>query len=238
MAQSPYQPTPNQSPPPIQQPPARKGLHPLAWVGIGCGGLLVVAIIAVAFLFGAAKRKYDSVVKEFKENPQKVVAEKVVELNPDFEMLSENDEAGEMTIRNKATGEETTISYQDLAEGKLTVKGGDGSVTQLGSADLSSVPAWVPAYPSMTDPVVPYHQDKSGEIQGLLSFSCNDTPADVIAFYEKGMSSSVTSSTSVDVGQLQQASKTFRDGDKKLNVSAQQATGQPTRVQVGYEVKP
>ena len=228
--------TPPPQPPQVQAP--KKGLHPLAWVGIGCGGLLLLGIIAGAFLFGAVKRKYDEAVKEFAENPEKMVAEQVVSMNPDLEMLSEDDEAGEMTIRNSATGEETTITYRDLAEGKLTVKGKDGSVTQLGSAEISSVPAWVPVYPTMDNPVLPFHQDKAGEIHGLLSFTTSDAPDDVIAFYEGGMSSASQSSSSVNVGDLERASKTFRDGKKKLSISTQRASGKPTQVQVGYEERP
>ena len=216
----------------------KKGLHPLAWVGIGCGGLLVLGIIAGAFLFGAVKKRYDEVVEDFAANPQKVVAEQVVKMNPDLEMLSEDDETGEMTIRNTATGEETTISYQDLAEGKLTVTGSDGSVTQLGSAEVSSVPGWVPAYSAMENPMMPYHQDKGGEIHGLLSFTTKEVPADVIAFYEGEMSSASQSSSSVNIGDIDQVSKTFRDGKKTLTISAQRNADQPTRVQVSYEERP
>jgi hypothetical protein len=207
-------------------------------VGIGCGTLLVIVVIAVSVLIGWGKRKYDEVVKEFAANPQKVVAERVVEMNPDLEVLSEDDTTGEMTIRNTATGEETTISYTDLAEGKFAVKSADGTVTQLGSVDLSVVPAWVPAYPSMTDAVVPYHQDNSGEIHGLLSFSTSDAPDDVIAFYEGKMSSGSQSSSSVNLGNVQRSSKTFRDGKKILSVSVQSAPEIPTKVQVGYEERP
>lgn len=229
--------TPPPQPPQVQAAP-KKGLHPLAWVGIGCGGLLVLAIIGGAFLVGAMKRKYDEVVKEFAENPQKVVAEQVVKMNPDLEVVLEDDEAGEMTIRNTATGEESTISYKDLAEGKLTVKGDDGSIIQLGSADLSSVPAWVPVYPTMNSPLVPYHQDKAGEVHGLVSFTTSDAPADVMAFYESGMSSSSQSSSFVNVGEIEKSSKTFRDGKKTLTVSAQKGQSLPTQVQVSYQESP
>jgi len=233
--------TPPPQPPQLNQAPVapRKGLHPLAWVGIGCGGLLIVAIIAGAFIFGAAKRLYDETVSEFVKNPEKTVAEQVVKMNPDLEMLYEDDEAGEMTIRNTATGEETTISYQDLAKGKLTIKGEDGSLTQLGSADISVVPAWVPAYPTMSDPVIPYHQDKAGEIQGLLSFSTTDTPAEVVAFYESGMrGASQTSSSFANIGDLNTSSKTFKDGKKTLTISAQKSPTEPTQVQVSYQEMP
>lgn len=184
------------------------------------------------------KRKYDETVTEFAKNPEKVVAEQVVKMNPDLEMLYEDDVAGEMTVRNTATGEETTISYDDLAKGKLTVKGEDGSVTQLGSADITVVPAWVPAYPTMTDAAVPYHQDKAGEFHGLLSFNTTDSPEDVIAFYEGGMSSASQSSSSVNVGDVNRSSKTFRDGKKTLTISAQKSAAQPTQVQVSYQEMP
>ncbi|MFC7338154.1 hypothetical protein ACFQY0_13250 [Haloferula chungangensis] len=230
----------NTPPPPPQQGHVspRKGLHPLAWVGIGCGGLTVLAIIAGAFLFGAGKRMFDQAMEDFAKNPAKVVAEQVVKANPDLEMLYEDDEKGEMTIRNTATGEETTISYDDLAKGKLTIKGEDGSVTQLGSADISVIPSWVPTYAAMSDATLPYHQDKSGEIHGMLSFNTSDSPADVIAFYEGELDGASQSSSAVNLGSMEHSSKTFRDGKKTLTVSAQKTSADPTQVQVTYQEMP
>ncbi|MEP4079086.1 hypothetical protein [Haloferula sp.] len=229
--------TPSPHPPQVQAAP-RKGLHPMAWVGIGCGGLLIVGIIAGAFLLGAVKKKYDQTMKDFNENPEKTIAEQVVKLNPDLEKLHADDEAGEMTVRNTETGEETTITYKDLAEGKLTMKGEDGSIVQVGSGDLSLVPAWVPVYPNMENAALPFHQDKKGEVHGLLSFSTSDEPEDIVEFYESGMGGSTQSSSSLNVNDNAKISKTFKDGKKQLSMTVQRASGQATQVQVEYRERP
>ena len=60
-------------------------------MGIGCGGLLVVGVIAVALLIGICKRKAEEVMRDFEENPTKKAAEWAARANPDFEMVSTDD---------------------------------------------------------------------------------------------------------------------------------------------------
>ena len=58
----------------------------------------------------------------------------------------------------------------------------------------------------------------------------------MIAFYEEEMKdASQASSSSMNVGSVEKSSKTFRDGKKKLTVSVQRSSGQPSQVQLGYE---
>ena len=103
------QPPPPPAQPPLVEPP-KKGLHPLAWVGIGCGGLLVVVIIAGAILVGMAKRKYEEIRDDFATAPEKTAAEMIVRMNPDLEMVRNDEGSGEMTVLVRDTGEEVTVS--------------------------------------------------------------------------------------------------------------------------------
>ena len=94
--------------------------------------------------------------------------------NRDVEILKTDDAKGEVTYRDKKSGEQVTISFDDLAQGKfnmkvknakgeettigtatdggggLTVKGPDGKVTFSADAAGSAPPAWVAVYPGAT----------------------------------------------------------------------------------------
>ncbi|MDX1645450.1 MAG: hypothetical protein R3244_13940 [Thermoanaerobaculia bacterium] len=112
---------------PAQQ--EKKGLGPVAWIAIGCGALVVLVVLAmtVGGFFIAGKVK--DVAGDFKENPARATAEMAVKMNPQLELV-ESDEK-EMTVRDKATGETMTMSYEDWEEGKLQFKSSDGEDVTL-----------------------------------------------------------------------------------------------------------
>lgn len=56
---------------------------------------------------------------DFNENPEKAAAEMIVNLNPELEKVSSDDEAGTITFRNKDGGE-VTLTYKDIQEGRTT----------------------------------------------------------------------------------------------------------------------
>ena len=107
--------------PPIPEssvPPAKKGLPVIAWVGIGCGGLIVVGIIAlicVAVIFGSMWKDF---VGEMEKNPAKATAMMVVKFDKDLEIVSADDEKQTVTIKVKSTGETMTLSAEDFENGK------------------------------------------------------------------------------------------------------------------------
>ncbi|WP_411826998.1 hypothetical protein [Luteolibacter sp. AS25] len=112
----------NEQPPlPPTMPPAttpKKGLHPMAWVGIGCGGLILVVIIisVIGGIIGANKLKELGV--DMNDSPEKITAELIISTNPEYEKISSNDETGEMTIKDKE-GNEMTLKYTDIAESRF-----------------------------------------------------------------------------------------------------------------------
>ncbi len=100
--------------------PARKGLHPLAWIAIGCGGLIVVGVV-VAMVLGifAAKK-----LGEVGDNPAKA-AEWFIKMNPDLELVEHDESAGTMTVRQESTGETVTANSEDLKEGRSSSASAD-----------------------------------------------------------------------------------------------------------------
>lgn len=106
---------------PLTDPPAKapkNGLSPLAWVGIGCGGLVLLAIIVLIIggIFGAKMMK--DLGLDLEDDPDKIAAEVVIKMDPAYEKISSDDETGEMTIRDK-DGNVMTLKYTDIAESRF-----------------------------------------------------------------------------------------------------------------------
>jgi uncharacterized protein YneF (UPF0154 family) len=159
----------SQVPPAPGVPPAKKGMSPLAWVGVGCIVLLVLAGIAVGVMGWFAKRAVD----KFAENPTMNAAELMVRMNPDLELVSSDKKTNTITVKDKKTGEVTTISAEDAKNGKFTIKSDKGTATfdassgnglsvqstdekgqvstfNAGAGTPQNLPSWLPTYPGGT----------------------------------------------------------------------------------------
>lgn len=151
-------------PPPLAPIQEKKGMPTLAWVGIGCGGIILLGIILAVVMGSVVWDK----VSDFAENPEKSLAQLVVRGNSDLEFVSDNEGAGEMTVRTKE-GKTITLSYKEIAEGKLMVRDENGDTTLIDSEDLSSIPGWVPIPDDLTEGRSAFHSMKEGEISGQFS---------------------------------------------------------------------
>ncbi|WP_193212780.1 hypothetical protein [Luteolibacter marinus] len=232
---SPSSPTP--PPFPGGTPPVRKkGLPPLAWAGIGCGGLLAVAIVAGSFLFGIGKRAFEEVREELGRDPAQQAAVTVVSVHPGLQKVSENESKGEMTVSNRATGEELTLSYEELASLEFELTAADGTTTPAGTTDLAGIPSWVPVYPRVDGSPRLVRNDTPAKFEGIVSLVASDSLADVDAFYDSAMSSSSSSSrVSTSFGDVERMSRTFREGKTTLEVIVSRSgSGAPLRVVLHY----
>ena len=175
--------------------------------------------------------EYDEVLHRprFNIDPQKAAAEMAIRFNKDLEKVSENDSTGEFTFRNKKTGEATTMSYSDIAEGKITVKDAEGNVTQIGGkADLSNVPKWVPRYPGGEAAAGVFQQKKGSKVEGVATITTSDAPEKVVAFFkEAGEKDGMTagSENTMNLGGQQISQLELTSDGKKLTVSASKNSG-------------
>ena len=180
----------------------RKGLHPLAWVGIGCGGLVVIAVVLMVVAGFFVAKKVGNVAADFEENPAKAAAEMMVKLNPDLELVDSDDEKGTITIREKKTGRVVTVNFSDVADGKIVFSNDEGEMTiegnkdsgltvmkdgeqtmQLGkSASWEKIPSWIPRYEG-TAPDGFFSSSSEGEKSGACSIQTSDDPKQVLSFY-------------------------------------------------------
>jgi hypothetical protein len=122
------------SPPPLQ----KKGLGPLAWIGIGCGGLVVLAIIGfivVGWLYGPRIRQLKGTVTQFaqdaQKNPTRATATMMVSMSAgQIEMVAEDDANKRYTVKEKQSGKLTTIYWNEKKKAPEVIPG-----------DFSAIPA-------------------------------------------------------------------------------------------------
>ena len=249
-------------PPPPGAPAPRKGLSPLAWVGIGCGAILLLSIAAVVVGGYIFKTK---VIDPAAENPTMAAAEMIVRMNPDLELVSSDRENGTLTVRNKKDGEVVTLNASDIENGNFTIEtkegktvidtsgaqeGGDGQIKvsgpdgqemTFGGGDMpKNLPDWVPVYPGATSQSA-FDASSNGERTASFTLTTDDSVEDVMAFYEEkfnGAGLKVSKSTAETDGQLTgMVSGSSEDDKRSVFVSITTAEGK-TQASTTFSVKP
>ena len=192
-----------------EQAQAQKGLPVWAWIGIGCGALLIVvlAVVMVGGFFVA--RKVQDVATDFEENPAMATAKMIVRLNPELEEVSTDEEAGTITVRNTKTGEVITVNFEDIEEGKLSFTTDEGEVTidaseldesgsltvtneegkvvlATGAAASDDVESWVPVYPG-SEPANRHSMRTDEEMSGGFELETTASVAEALEFYRNAL---------------------------------------------------
>jgi hypothetical protein len=156
--------------PPLPPPPPKKS-NALLWVLVGVGGFfLLIALVVVGGIVYVAR------------NPALVMTKMISAANPNVEVITVNKGSQQITLRDKKTGETYNISFDDVRNGKVSVRGNGGraSITVGGEA---KVPAWVPDYPG-SDPQGAFSaQGRDGE-SGTFTFKTRDSADRVTKFYQ------------------------------------------------------
>ena len=126
--------------PPIT--PQKKGLGALAWIGIGCGGIVVLGIIGMV-VFGWL---YGGKIKQFAEdaqkNPTRTTATAMVTMSGgQFEMVAEDDANTRDTVKEKKSGALTTIYWSEKKKAPEVIP---GDFTAIPAADAAVAPVPAP----------------------------------------------------------------------------------------------
>jgi hypothetical protein len=254
-----------QSPPPAGAPqPPKKGMGPLAWIGIGCGVIVVIGFIVMAAGAYLFKTK---VVDPFQKNPGMAAAKLVVQANPDLELVSADDNTQTLTIRDKKTNETLTMSLDDVKNGRWKFSSSGAGGKAGGSVDLSQqgisvktqdekgqeatfvagagapkdLPAWLPIYPGASVQGGFASKSAQGTTQ-TFSLTTTDSVDKVLAFYQdqlKNNGLTVLQPTTVALGGQTTAGAVKADSpDQKRSVQiGVTSVNGKTQVSVSYEEK-
>jgi hypothetical protein len=171
------------SAPPVAAAPVRGKVSPIVWILLAVVGVFVLGIIG---LVGTGLFVARTVVN----NPGLVLGKIITASNPDAEVLSTDVGSQTMRIRDRKTGEEFTMSFDDVKKGKfkISARGSNGEVAnvEIGGGD-GRMPSWVPAYPGAKAQgnftAKGQSADGTGE-GGMVTFTTPDPPSKVTAFYE------------------------------------------------------
>jgi len=158
-----------------------------------------------------------------KRNPGLALARMATAFNPDAQLVSTDERAGTVTIREKSTGKTVTLKFDpdkksmvivgddgkqaevritgDGNNGAIEIKGPDGNV-KFGSAAGNSAPGWVPVYPGSSPQGTMAVQTPDGS-QNTYTFKTKDSAGQVLNYYENQLKSgdfNVTTSVKSDAG--------------------------------------
>jgi hypothetical protein len=154
-------------------------------------GLFVLGGIATVgaglfFVHKARQAGFDADL--IRGNPGLAMSKMIAAANPDVEVLSTDEGAGKITMRDKKTGKVVTMSFDDARKGKFsfTAQGDDGKTASLEiGAGADKLPSWVPAYPGANVAgSFAIKGDSSEGNGGNFSFDTPDAPAKVMSFYQ------------------------------------------------------
>jgi len=176
-------------------PPVKRKTSPLVWILAGIAGLFVLGILGII-----------TAGYYFARNPGLVMTKLITAANPNMEVLATDLGSKTLRLRDKHTGKEVTVSFDDVKNGrfKFSATDDDGKMASMEMGEgVGKLPSWVPAYPgaraqgNMT--ARGESADGIGE-GGMVAFTTGDSAANVIAWYqekckEMGMKVEVTQST-------------------------------------------
>ncbi|MBV8902291.1 MAG: zinc ribbon domain-containing protein [Acidobacteriia bacterium] len=179
--------------PPAATPPRRKTS---VWVWILVVVLAVVLAGGIATVAGglwvAHKVKEAGVDPDlFRENPGLAISKLINAADPNAEIVSTDTGAGTVTLRDRRTGKEITVTFDQVRKGNFhleaTDENGKHAVVDLGPDAANKLPAEVPVYPGAKVQAT-FEVDGNGE-KGLgayeYEFLTPDAPSKVLDYYHR-----------------------------------------------------
>jgi len=140
------------TPPGIPVVKEKKGMSCLAMGGIGClvlivalflGGGAIVAKFAPGFM-----EKIQEYQKEAASNPDKAAAKLGIKMIPGVVIVKEDDAAKSITFKTGEKGEEMTMHYEGLGDGKKKPRVTNSKGEEVDLSNKSEAAATAPAAPA------------------------------------------------------------------------------------------
>jgi hypothetical protein len=183
-------------------PQKSSGVKVLLWVaGIVVGLVLIsfgsCAVVAFYAMHKVKQAGFDSDL--MKKNPALATAKMAVTMNPEAEIVSSDDNAGTMVVRDKKTGKIVSMKFDPqkkamivtdengkTASVTMTGEGSNGTMKIGGGSDKA--PDWVPVYPG-SSPQSTFSASNGGNTSGSYQFVTQDPADKVMAFYGDSLKS-------------------------------------------------
>lgn len=238
----------------------KKGLHPLAWVGIGCGVLVLIGIVVMVAggMFVAKKAK--DLAQDFEDNPALVLAKGYALADSNIELVDTNDQDETFTFKQVDTGEEFVISFEDIENGNLTwetsegtfgidasqvqdggsvtFSGPEGETATFGAGNAADIPKWVFMPDSAYDAESSFSMTNNGVTSGALAAKSKDSIDDVKAYYQQAMEDAgyEVSLNSISTGGNRQEIVTGKKTGEEQTLSAMlgQEGSEPVNIVIQY----
>ena len=211
--------------------PVRRKHGPLFWILMIILGMFVLLIVALVGIGWYVAR-----------NPGMALAKIVTAGNPNVEVLSTDNGARTITFRDRRTGKETTISFDDIKNGRLRLtaedENGKTATVELGAA--GKLPSWIPTYPGAGSQGTFSVKGDTGddtEEGGTMTFVTSDAASKVLSFYQDkapGMGMKITMNTATPDGGM----VVIADEDERRTLSVIVGSqGGKTSISLTYAVK-
>jgi hypothetical protein len=225
--------------------PVQRKTSALVWILVIVLGLFVLGgIVTAGFTWFVVHkvRQAGFDPQLMKQNPGLAITKMIASANPDVDVLSTDESAGKITVRDKKTGKVVTMTFDDAKNGKFSfsAQGDDGKTASLEfGAGADKLPSWIPAYPGAKAVGTFAVNENSGQGNGgAFSFDTSDPPAQVMSFYQdkcKELGISIKMATHSPQGGMILAGGEG-DDTRSLQVIVGRESGE-TKVQVLYGKK-
>jgi hypothetical protein len=251
--------TPGGAPPASQK---SSGAKILLWIVGIVVGLILISFASCAVLGFYAMHKvkqagFDSDL--MKKNPGLAGAKMAVALNPDTEIVSSDDNAGTIVVRDKKTGKVVSMKFDpqkkamvitdengkttsltttgEGANASMEMKSSEGTM-KIGSGS-DKAPDWVPVYPG-SSPQSTFSASSGAEQTGSYTFVTKDPVDKAVAFYGDSLKSAgfaVSNMTSNSDGKVGGMVSGEDKANKRAVVVSLGTENDGTHVNVTFSIK-
>jgi len=173
--------------------PPRRKTSPIVWILVAVLGLACVggAIALAGGLFLVHKAREAGVDPGlFRDNPGLAIGKLIAAAHPDTEVVGTDAGSGTVTLRDRRTGKEITITIDQARKGNFRFEAdednGKKAVIEIGG-DAERIPEGVPVYPGAKVQATFEVDGDGAKGQGAYEyeFSTPDAPVKVVAWYHQ-----------------------------------------------------
>ncbi|MBZ5583298.1 MAG: hypothetical protein LAQ30_14040 [Acidobacteriia bacterium] len=158
--------------------PVRRGHGPLFWILMVVLGLFVLGMVTIGgFVWYVAR------------DPGRALARIITAGNPNIEVVGTDKGARTITFRDRHTGKESTISFDDVRNGRIrfTAEDENGKTASVEIGETGKLPSWIPVYPGASQQGgITAKGDNGNEAGegGMVAFTTSDSASKVLSFYQ------------------------------------------------------